>query len=69
MVPDNKKAPPLEVVHSTKVGGVWTLKHDTISPKFYKILIKTEIKGDTDLTLKNFYSQTNMCINAVTRLW
>ena len=35
MVPANKKAPPLEGGNSTKIGGMWTLKHDIISPKFY----------------------------------
>ena len=32
---------------------MWNIKHDISSPKFYKILIKTELKGDTDLDLKN----------------
>ena len=67
-VPYNSKAPPLEGGNSTKIGGVWTLKHKISSPKFYELLIKTELKGDTDLYLKNFYNHINMCLNAVTRL-
>ena len=43
----NKRAPPLENGHYTKIGGKWTLKHDIKSPKFYELLIKTELKGDT----------------------
>ena len=41
VVPANKKAPPLEGGHSTKIGGMCTLKHDIISPKFYELLSKT----------------------------
>ena len=41
VVPAIKKAPPLVGGHSEKNGGVWTLKHDTSSPKFYKLLINT----------------------------
>ena len=51
LVPANKRDLPLEGVNSTKVGDVWTLKHEIRSPKFYEILIKTEIKGDTSLEL------------------
>ena len=45
-----------------------TLKHDINSPKLYKVLIKPELKGETDLDLKNFYNHTKMFINTVTRL-
>ena len=38
---DNNKAPPLEVGHYKKDGGIWNLKHDNRSPKFYGVLIKT----------------------------
>ena len=27
VIPANKKVPPLEGEHSTKIGGMWTLKH------------------------------------------
>ena len=64
----NKRDPPLEGGHSTKIGGMWTLKHDISSPKFYELLIKTELKGETDLDLKNFYNHIKMCLNAMTRL-
>ena len=39
VVPDNKKSPLLESVNSTKIGVIWTLKHEIISPKLYEILI------------------------------
>ena len=41
MVPDNKRDPPLDGRHSTKIGGMWTLKHEISSPKFFELLIKT----------------------------
>ena len=37
----NKKDTPLEDGNSTKIGGMWTLKHEIILPKLYEILIKT----------------------------
>ena len=40
VVPYNKRFPPLDGGQSTKIGGMWTLKHEIISPKFYEILIK-----------------------------
>ena len=40
VAPANRRAPPLEGGHSTKIGGMWTLKHETRSPKFYELLIK-----------------------------
>ena len=68
MVSTNKRDPPLESGHSTKIGGVCTLKHEIKSPKLYEILINAGLKGDTDIDLKNFYNHINMCRNAVTRL-
>ena len=44
------------------------LKHEIISPKFYELLIKIELKGDNALELNNFYNHINMCLNVVTRL-
>ena len=38
---------------STKIGGMCTMKHDIISPKFYEILIQIDIKGYTDLDLRS----------------
>ena len=35
VVPSNKKDPPLKVGHYTKIGGMWTLKHEISSPKIY----------------------------------
>ena len=66
--PANRRDSTLEGGHSTKIDGMWTLKHEIISPKFYEILIKTELKEDTDMDLKNFYNHIKMCLNTVTRL-
>ena len=52
--PTNKKVPPLEGGHSTQIGGMWTFKHEIISPKFYDLLINTKLKGKNDLDLNNF---------------
>ena len=65
---DNKESPPLEGGNYTKTGGMWNIKHDIISPKFYEILIKTELKWYTALNLNNFYKYIKICLNAVTRL-
>ena len=47
---------------------MWTLKHEISLPRFYELLIKIELKGDTALDLKNFYNHINMSLDAVTRL-
>ena len=39
--PANKKALPLEGGNSKKIGGMWTLKYDISSPKFYELFIQT----------------------------
>ena len=68
VVPTSRRDPPLEGWHSTKIGGMWNLKHDISSPKFYELLINTELKGDTALDLKNFFNHIKVCLNEVTRL-
>ena len=68
VVPANKRYLPLEGGNSTKIGAMWTLKHDTSSPKFYELLINTELKGNTDLDLNNFQNHIKMCLNALNRL-
>ena len=68
LVSANRRAPPLEGGHSIKICGMWTLKHEISSSKFYELLVKTELKVSTDLYLKNFYNHINMCLNEVTRL-
>ena len=68
VVPNNNRAPPLEGVISTKIGGMWTLKHEISSPNFYELLIKIELKGDTVLDIKNVFNHIKICLNAVTRL-
>ena len=40
LVPIKRRDPSLEGGHYTKIGGMWTLKHEINSPKFYDILIK-----------------------------
>ena len=60
VVLDNRRDPPLEGGNSTKIGGMWTLKHEIRSPKFYELLIKTELKGDTSLDINNFYNHIKM---------
>ena len=67
-LPAKKKSPQLEGVHYTKIGGIWNLKNETRSPKFYELLIKIEIKYDTALDLKNFYNHIKICINKMTRI-
>ena len=64
----NRRAPPLKRGNSTKIGDMWTLKHEISSPKFYELLIKTELKGDTSTDLRNFFNYIKMCLNAVNRL-
>ena len=40
LVPDNRRNPPLDRGQYTKIGGMWNLKHEIRSPKFYEILTK-----------------------------
>ena len=47
---------------------MWTFKHEISSPRFYELLIKIELKGDTALDLNNFFNYIKMCINVATRL-
>ena len=68
LLPTNKRDPPLEGGHSTKIIGMWTIKYEVNSTKLYEILINTELKVDTDLDLNNLYNHINMCLNADTRL-
>ena len=63
-----RRAPPLDGGQYTKIGVIWTMKHEISSPRFHELPIKTELKGDTSLNLKKFYNHIKMCINAVTRL-
>ena len=68
VVPANRRAPPLDGGQSNKIGGIWTLKNEIISPIFYEIIIKKKLKGDISLYLKNFCNHIKMCLNAVTIL-
>ena len=67
-VQTKRRDPPLEGGIPDKICGMWTLKHDISPPKFYELLIKTELKGYTALDLKNFFKYIKMCLNAVNRL-
>ena len=58
----------MEGVNSTEIGGMWTLNHTIISSKFYELLTKTELNGDTAMDLKNFYNHIKMCLNTVTTI-
>ena len=60
LAPANKKDPPPEGGYSTKIGGMWTLKHEISSTKVNELLIKIDLKGDTGMYLKNFYNYINM---------
>ena len=64
----NRRAPPLKGGISENIGGMWTLKHEISSPKFYELLIKTELKGYTALDLKKFFNHIKMSLNAVNKL-
>ena len=35
MLPANRRDPPLDGGQYTNIGGMWTLKHEIRSPKFY----------------------------------
>ena len=41
VVLSNKMAPTLDTENSTKIGGMWNIKHDVSSPELYELLIKT----------------------------
>ena len=41
VVPANRRDSLLDGGHYTKNGGMWKLKHETSSEKFYELLIKT----------------------------
>ena len=40
VVPDSRRDPPLYSRKSTKIGGMWNLKHEISSQKLYELLIK-----------------------------
>ena len=67
-VQTNRRAPLLEGGISENIGGMWTLRHEISSPKFYELLIKTELKGDTALDIKNSFDHIMMCLNVVTKI-
>ena len=60
MVPDNKRAPPLNSGQYTESGVMWNLKNEIISPRFYDLLTNTELKVDTTLDLNNLYNHIKM---------
>ena len=53
---------------SENIGGKWTLKYEISSPRFYELLIKTELKGDTALDLQEFFNHIKIYLSAVNRL-
>ena len=68
MIHTNSKVTPIEGGKYHKISGMCTLKHDISSPKFYKLLIKIDIKLDTDIDLNKFYNRIKIYLNAVTRI-
>ena len=68
MVQTNRRAPPLEGEIYENISGMWTHKHEISSLRFYELLIKIELKGDTALDLKNLYNHVKMSLNAITKL-
>ena len=68
VVPATRRASKLEGGNYTKIGDMWTLKHEISSPILYELLIKIKLKGYTYLDLKNLYNHIKMCLNAVTIL-
>ena len=64
----NNRDTPLGGGNYEKNGGMWNLKHEIRSPKFYELLIKTELKEDTALDIKKLYNHIKMYLNAMTRL-
>ena len=60
---NTKKSPPLEGDQYQKIGWMWTLKHEIISPKFYELLPNIYSKGENDIALKNFYNNIKMILN------
>ena len=68
VVQDNNMGWSLKGGNSKTIGGMWNLKHVIVSLTFYEILIKIELKGDTDIDLKNFYNHIKTCLNEVIRL-
>ena len=61
-----KKDLSLEGENFTKIGGMWILKHDINSTKFYELLIKTDIKVNTTMDLNNFYKHIKVCLIEMT---
>ena len=47
---------------------MWDLKHDIISPKLDKLLIKSWLEVFTAMETNKFYKYIKMCLNAATRL-
>ena len=45
-----------------KIVVIWTIKHDTSSPKFYELLINIELKGDMPRILI-IYKTTQRCVS------
>ena len=53
---------------STKYGYLWTLKHDISLPKFYELLINTELNETLLWKSRTSTTTYNMCLIMVTRL-
>ena len=68
VVPDKNKAQTLEGWNYKELEACVISNMRSDNRKFYELLIKTKLKVDTDLDLKNFYNDINMSLNAVTKI-
>ena len=68
VVHTNRKVSPLEGEQYKEIRGILTLKHDISSPKFYKIILKADLKWDSALDLKKFHNQVKIFLNTATKL-
>ena len=67
VVRTTRKVTALEGGNYHKIGLMWTLKHEISSPKFYELIIKTDLKGGTVLDINNFYNHIKIYLNEVNR--
>ena len=64
MVLDNKTVPPLEGGYYKRIGGMWILKHEIISPKLHELIIKAILKGGTEMdlnTIQKSHKDVSQC--------
>ena len=62
VVPSNKRGPPLKGGHYTTVGGMWILKHETISKRFMSSSSKHN-SNETSLWTSITTTITSRCVS------